>query len=151
MSYQEKNTVITLSSFLIILTIFLNRLFDLSRNNGLNSSELLRLWGTVIVLSIVFTIFAAILTYVVTTIIEVVRTGEENPTIEDFDDERDQLIELKGKNMAYLVTSLGAFLAMITFALGQSALIMFSLLLFFAIIAQIANDMTKLILYRRGF
>jgi hypothetical protein len=40
---------------------------------------------------------------------------------------------------------------MLTFVLGQPPLVMFSLLIFFGLLAQIIGDTSRMILYRRGF
>jgi hypothetical protein len=40
---------------------------------------------------------------------------------------------------------------MLTFALGQPPLVMFTLLIFFGVVAQIIGDISRLYLYRRGF
>ncbi|MCB0100054.1 MAG: hypothetical protein KDE46_30185, partial [Caldilineaceae bacterium] len=99
---------------------------------------------------VVVTILATILTHIVSTIIEAIRTGEKAPEIEDFQDERDKLIDLRGTKVTYTVSSLGAFLAMLTFVFGQPPLVMFTLLIFFGVSAQIVGDITRLLLYRRG-
>jgi hypothetical protein len=79
-----------------------------------------------------------------------VRTNEE-PEIEDIADERDKLIDLKGTRSAYVAFSIGVFLSMLTFALDQPPLVMFTLIIFFGIVAQIAGDVSRLYYYRRGF
>jgi hypothetical protein len=40
---------------------------------------------------------------------------------------------------------------MLTFVFGQPPLVMFSLLIFFGVLAQIVADIWRLSLYRRGF
>ena len=115
------------------------------------STNVFRLWGIVIALAIVVTIFATILTHIVSTIVQAVKTGEENPKIEDFEDERDKFIDLRGTKVTYLVSSIGSFLSMLTFVLGQPPLVMFTLLIFFGVVAQIVGDVSRLYLYRRGF
>jgi len=151
MSFQEKNITVTLVSFTLILVIYLTRMFGMIQDGSLDSSAVFRLWGIVIVLAIVFTIVATILTHIITAIIEVIRTGNENPEIEDIQDERDRLIDLRGTKVTYFVSSIGVFLAMLTFVLGQPPLVMFSLLIFFGLLAQVIGDISRLILYRRGF
>jgi len=121
------------------------------QGDGLNSTDLFRLWGIIIVLAIIFTIVATILTHIFSAIIETIRTGEEDPQIEDLEDERDQLIDLRGTKLTYGVSSIGVFLAMLTFVLGQDALVMFTLLIFSGLVAQIVGDSARLALYRRGF
>ena len=151
MSFQEKNITVTLISFTLILGFYLTRVFQMIQGEGLNSSDVFRLWGIVIVLAIIVTVVGMILTHIVSAIVIAIQTGDENPDIEDIEDERDKLIDLKGTKITYTVSSLGSFLAMLTFALGQSPLVMFVLLVFFGLVAQVIGDLTRLVLYRRGF
>jgi hypothetical protein len=151
MSFKEKNITVTLVSFTLILLIFLISINRMIQDGGLTSSGVFRLWGITIVLAIIFTIIATILTHIISAIIEVIRTGNEDPEIEDLEDERDQLIDLRGTKATYFVSSIGVFLAMLTFALGQPPLVMFTLLIFFGVVAQIVGDILRLVLYRRGF
>ncbi|MBE2222700.1 MAG: hypothetical protein IAF02_14225 [Anaerolineae bacterium] len=151
MSFQEKNITVTLISFSLILIFYTTRVFQMAADGGLNSTDLFRLWGIVIVLSIIVTIIGMILTHIVSAIVIAIQTGDENPDIEDIKDERDELIDLKGTKITYTVTSLGSFFAMFTFVLGQSPLVMFALLVFFGLMAQVIGDVTRLVIYRRGF
>ena len=151
MSFQEKNVTVSLVTFLLILGFFLISVFLMVQDENFTSANVFRLWGIVIVLAIAATILGTILTHIVSAIIEAIRTGEEDPKIEDFEDERDKLVDLKGTKVAYIVSSIGVFLAMLTFVLGQSPLVMFALLIFFGLAAQIVGDISRLVLYHRGF
>jgi hypothetical protein len=150
-SFQEKNITVSLVNFTLILGFFLFRVWQMVQNEAFTSANLFRLWGIVIVLAVVVTIAATILTHIVSAIIEAIKTGESEPEIEDMEDERDRLIDLRGTKVTYFVSSIGGFLAMLTFVLGQSPLVMFTLLIFFGVAAQIVGDTFRLILYRRGF
>ena len=150
MSFQEKNIVVTLVNFSLILIFYLVSLFLMIQNGSFNSTTVFRLWGIVIVLAVIVTILATILTHIVSAIIQVIKTGEEKPEIEDIKDERDQLIDLRGTKVTYTVSSIGVFLSMLTFAFGQPPLVMFTLLIFFGVLAQIIGDIFRLYLYRRG-
>ena len=119
-------------------------------SGSFTSTNVFRLWGIIIVLAVVVTIFATIITNIVSAIIEAIKTQQE-PEIEDFADEREQLIDLKGTQVTYLVSSIGVFLAMLTFVFGQPPLVMFTLLIFFGVLAQVIGDTSRLYLYRRGF
>jgi hypothetical protein len=120
------------------------------QGESFNPTNVFRLWGIVIALAILVTIFATILTHIVSNIIQAIKTREE-PVIEDIADERDKLIDLRGTKITYFVSSIGVFLSMLTFALGQPPLVMFTLLIFFGVVAQIIGDISRLYLYRRGF
>ena len=151
MSFQQKNITVSLVNFSLILGFYLFRVFQMVQGGSFTSTNVFRLWGIVIALAIGVTIFATILTHILSAIIQAIKTGEENPKIEDFEDERDRLIDLRGTKVTYFVSSIGVFLAMLTFALGQPPLVMFTLLIFFGVVAQILGDISRLVLYRRGF
>jgi hypothetical protein len=149
MSFQEKNVAVSLANFTLILGFYLIRLWQMSQNGSFNAANVFRLWGIVLVCAVVVTIFATILTQIVSAIIQAIKTNEK-PQLEDLADERDKLIDLRGTKITYLLSSIGSFLAMLTFVLGQPPLVMFTLLIFFAVVAQIIGDITRLYLYRRG-
>jgi drug/metabolite transporter (DMT)-like permease len=151
MTFQQKNITASLISFTLILGFYLIRLFQMVQGESFNETTLFRTWGIVIGLAIIVTILGTILTHILSTIVQVVQTGDENPKIEDVEDERDKLIDLRGTRVTYIVFSLGVFIAMLTFVLGQPPLVMFSLLIFTGIFAQIVGDISRLYLYRRGF
>jgi hypothetical protein len=150
MSFQEKNITVSLSIFVIILGFYLIRVFQMVQNESFNSTNLFRLWGIIVVLAVIGTIVATIFTHIVGGIVHKVRTNED-PHIEDIQDERDQIIDLKGTRVAYTFSSIGVALSMLTFVFGQPPLVMFSLLIFFGVLAQVVADIWRLTLYRRGF
>jgi hypothetical protein len=150
MAFQERNISASLVIFSLILGFYLVRVFQLIQNESFNLTNMVRLWGIVIVLGIVATIIGTILTHIGSGIVQAIKTGEE-PVIEDIQDERDRFIELRGTKVTYIVYSLGVFLSMLTFALGQPPLVMFSLLILTGLAAQVIGDISRLVLYRRGF
>jgi hypothetical protein len=151
MSFQQKNVTVSLVNFSLILGFFLVRILQMIQGDNFNSTNVFRLWGIVIALAVVVTIFATILTHIVTAIIHAVKTGEEKSNVEDVEDERDKLIDLRGTKLTFLVASIGSFLSMLTYVLGQPPLVMFTLLIFFGVVAQIIGDVLRLYLYRSGF
>jgi len=150
MSHQEKNITASLVTFTLILVFYLIRILNMIQTGGLIPTKLFPLWGIIIALGIAGTIIATIFTHIIAAIMQAIQTGEENPKIEDIEDERDKLIELKGTRIAYIASSFGVFLSMLTFVFGQPALVMFSLLIFFGLFAQVVGDVSRLVLYRRG-
>lgn len=150
MSFQEKNITVSLVNFVLILGFFLIRVFQMIQGGSFDSANVFRLWGIVIGLAIVVTIVATIFTHIGSGIIQAIKTREE-PNIEDIQDERDTLIDLRGTKVTYSVSSIGVLLSMLTFTFGQPPLVMFSLLIFFGVLAQVAGDTSRLYLYRRGF
>ena len=148
MSFQEKNIVVSLSTFTVILGFYLIRVFQLVQSESFNSTNLFRLWGIIAILAVIGTILATIFTHIAGGIVHKVRTNED-PHIEDIQDERDQIIDLKGTRVAYTFSSIGVALSMLTFVFGHPPLVMFSLLIFFGVLAQVIADIWRLTLYRR--
>ena len=151
MSFQEKNITVSLVNFSLIILYFLFRIFQMIQTETFIPENVFRLWGIIIVAAIIVTILATILTHIITVTIEVIKTGDENPKIDGTQDERDQLIDLRGTKITNLFSSVGVFLSMLTFVFDQPPLVMFSLLIFFGALAQIIGDASRLFLYRRGF
>ena len=149
MSFQQRNVAVSLACFSGIMVIYLVSIFLLLRDGAFNETNVFRLWGVIIGLAVVVTILATILTHIVSAVVETIKTQKE-AEVDDIKDERDTLIDLRGTKNTFLASSLGVFVAMLTFVFGQPPLVMFSLLIFFGVLAQIIGDTTRLVLYRRG-
>jgi hypothetical protein len=147
---QQRNTVVSLVVFALILSFFSLRVFQLVQAANFNPQPVFRLWGIVIAAVIVMVILGSIITQIVFAIVHTIRTQEEPREPEMIADERDKLIELKGTQVTYTVHSLGAFFAMLTFVLGRPPLEMFTLLIASGLVAQIVGDAYRLTRYRSG-
>lgn len=150
MSYQEKNITVSLVTHLLIVAYFLVNLFQMFQEGGLVSTRLFSLWAIVIIATIIVNMIGGILTNIVLSIVHAIRTrsAERERLIAD---ERDRLIVLRGVKASYITLSIGVLLSMLTFVFGQPPLVMFSLLVFFSIAAELIGDISQLYFYRRGF
>jgi len=149
MSYQEKNITVSLVSHLFILTYYLANLFPIIRSGEWVANKLYALWAVVIGVNILVTIIGSILTNIVLTIVEAVRSQKyEGPRF--ITDERDHLIELKGIRVSYITFSVGVLISVFAFIFGQPPLMMISLIFVFSILAEITGDIAQITLYRRG-
>jgi hypothetical protein len=150
MSYQEKNITVALVSHLLIVGYYLANLFQMYQTGGLVAAKVFSLWAIVIVATIVVNIIGNILTHILLSIVHAIKTRSEE--VEKFiEDERDNLIGLKGSKVSYITFSIGVLIAMLSFAFGQPPLVMFSLLILSSILAEIIGDLSQLYLYRKGF
>ena len=150
MSYQEKNITVSLVSQLLIGGYYLINLFLMYQEGALIASRVFRLCGFVILATIIVNIVASILTNIVLSIVHAIRTRTEQ--VERFiEDERDQLIGLKGTKTSYIIFSIGVLLSVLAFAFGQPPLVMVSLIVLSGILAEIIGDISQIYLYRRGF
>jgi hypothetical protein len=148
MSYQEKSITVSLTSSLMMWAFYILKIYQLYQDGGINPVNNFSLWATIIVLAIIVNITANIITHIVFGIIYGIKTKSEERMITD---ERDQLIDLRGGKVSYLVFSLGVLVSMITFVIYQQPLVMFYLLTFFGLAAEVGGDISRLYLYRRGF
>jgi len=150
MSYQEKNITVSLASYLLIVGYYLVNLFQMLRGGELVSARLFGLWATVILATIIVNIIASILTNILLTIVDAIKAQKyEEPRF--IADERDKLIELKGIRASYIMFSVGVLVSVLAFTFGQPPLVMVSLIIFFAIAAEIIGDISQIYLYRSGF
>lgn len=149
MSYRETNISVSLVSSLVVLGYYLFNWLLMYQAEGLVEDKIFRLWIIVIVATIILNILGNILTSIVLSIRHAIKTrSNEEPRF--IEDERDKLIELKGVKASYIVFSIGVLLSMLTFVFDRPPLVMFSLIIFFSIMAEILGDIWQLYLYRRG-
>ena len=152
LSLKQRTALVTLSSFTLILGYYLVNLLPHVLMGTLEEASLKALWITVIVGTIAITVLGLIVTQIIATSITAVKEGPEVAEAEaDFVDERDKLIDLKGSATAYGFASTGTTLAMVLYLFDQPAEVMFSLLIFAGLLAQIAGDIRRLWEYRKGF
>jgi len=149
MSTRKISISVSLVSTLLILGYYLINLIPMFRQGDLNSEEVFRLAGIVIITSIVLNIFANILTMIIINIIHAIQT-QSDKEVRMIEDERDKLIGLKGTQVSYIAFSLGVLVSMLMFVSGQPALVMFCLIIFFSLLAEICGDLAQFYFYSRG-
>lgn len=149
MSNRKISISVSLVSTLLILGYYLVRLIPMFQKGDLNSEEVFRLAGIVIIASIALNIVGNILTMIVINIIHAIQTQSEKE-VRMLEDERDKLIGLKGTQVSYIAFSLGVLIAMLTFVFGQPPLVMFSLIIFFSLLAEIIGDLSQFYFDSRG-
>lgn len=150
MTMQQRNTVVSLMIFSLILIGFCLRVLQMLLAQTFVAANVFWLWAIVAVAAIVATILGTIIANIVFAIVYAIRTKQEPEESEWLEDERDKLIQLKGTRVSYLVSSIGVLIAMLSFVLSQPPLVMFTLLIASGLVAQIVGDVYRLLRYRRG-
>ena len=148
MTYKQKSVVISLASHILVLAYFGIKLNQFYKAGPLVPDQVFRLWGVIILLMILVNIIGNIVANIVSSAIQMARTNEVEEFVED---ERDKVIELKSSRNAYIINSICVGLAMLTFVLGQPALLMFNLLILSGILSGIFEDVSQLVMYGRGY
>jgi len=149
MSNRLNAIAVSLFSTLVILVYYLANVWRMIQQGDLVPNDVFRLWIIVIIASIVMNIVGNIIAAITMSIAHAIKTKSEQE-VRFIEDERDKLIELKGDRVAYIASSIGVFLSMLSFVLGQPALVMFNLLVFFALVAEIIGNLSQFYFYRRG-
>jgi len=149
MSIRKIYISVSLVSTLLILGYYLLNLIPMMRQGDLNSEDVFRLAAIAIIASIVLNIAGNILTNIVIHIIHAIQT-QSDKEVRLIEDERDKLISLKGAQVSYVAFSLGVLASMLAFVLGQPALVMFCLIIFFSLLAEICGDLAQFYYYSRG-
>lgn len=147
MTYQEKKSVVSLISVILIFGSFCLYMYPQHPEGGLESIETFRYWGSFVLTLTLISIVAHIIISIIFNIIFRMTTREKEPR---FMDELDKLIELKAHRNSFFVFVLGFLLAIGSLVLSQPSQMMFIILIASGFISDVTGSITKLYHYRRG-
>jgi hypothetical protein len=149
MSYEERNAVCGILICFVYWAIMLSVLLRKSAAGQFDGSDGLAHWAQAVLWLILIGIGVAIVMTILFNIGYAIVTGEKKA---DFlRDERDTLIGLRGIQATLIVLSTGIVGAFIALAFGASILMVLNMVLAACALSSFASDVTRLILYRRGF
>lgn len=148
MSFQEKRSIVSLFSNLLISILYLIYILKFhSTTNPLNNNDL-AFWGGLILLLVPVKVFGKIVIHIIFLIINKIVTNEDEP---NFSDELDKLIELKSLKIVFIIFMSGFVLSMAAIVIGYTASTMFVLLISSLILSEVAGDLSQIYFYRKGF
>lgn len=147
MSFQEKRSLVSLLSTLLISGAYAALMWPRYPATGDYSPTLFTYWGWFFILFIPVTIVANIIIHILFSILNTLATHEEEPTLSD---ERDHLVELKSVRNGLYVFALGYIGAMAALAAEMPPVVMFLCFLGAGIGSQVVGDLSQFIYYRRG-
>ena len=149
MSFEERNAVSGILVSFVAWGIMLSVLLRKSAAGLFEGSAGLMHWAQAVLWLILIGIAVAIVMTILFNIAYAIISGEKKP---DFlRDERDTLIGLRGMQATLVVLSTGIVFAFIALAFGTSILTVLNMILGACALSSFASEVTKLILYRRGF
>jgi hypothetical protein len=147
MTYQEKKSIVSLISAVLIFVSFCLYMYPKYPAGGFESVEIFRYWGSFILFLTLVSIIAHIIISIVFNIIFRITTKEKEPS---FADELDKLIDLKASRNSFFVFILGFLLAMGSLLVYQPSPIMFMILIASGFVSDLIGSVTKIYHYRRG-
>ncbi|MBT2724685.1 hypothetical protein [Bacillus sp. ISL-46] len=147
MTYQEKKSIVSLISVILIFGSFCFYMYPQYPGGGLESKETFRYWGSFVLNLMLVSIIAHIIISIIFNIVFRITTREKEPT---FADELDKLIGLKATRNSFFVFIVGFLLAMGSLVIYQPSQMMFIILITSGFISDVTGSVTKLYHYRRG-
>lgn len=147
MTYQEKKSIVSMVSVIIIFGSFCLYLYPQFPKDGLESLQTFRFWGSFVFSLIVVSMIANIIINIVFNIVYRITTGEKEPT---FEDELDNIINLKATRNSFFVFILGFLLAMGSLIILQPSQLMFIILITSGFMSDVTGSVTRLYHYRKG-
>jgi hypothetical protein len=147
MTYQEKKSIVSVFSTILIFAAYCLYMYPRHPEGGLASTETFRYWGFFILALTLISIIAHIIISIIFNIIFRMMTNEKEPR---FEDELDKLIALKAHRNSFFLFIIGFLLAMGTLVMYQPSQVMFIILIASGFIADLTGSISKLYYYRKG-
>ena len=149
MSFEERNAVSGILVCFVTWGVMLSVLLQKTAAGLFDGSAGLEHWARAVLWLMLIGIGIAIVMTILFNVAYAVITGEKKP---DFlRDERDTLIGLRGIQATLFVITVGIVGAIVALAFGTSILAVLNIILAACALSSLASDVTKLVLYRRGF
>jgi hypothetical protein len=147
MTYQEKKSIVSLISTILIFGSYCLYMYPQYPEGGLEAAETFHYWGSFVLILMSVSIVAHIIVSIIFNIVFRITTREKEPT---FADELDKLIDLKANRISFFVFIVGFLLAMGSLVINQPSQVMFMILIGSGFISDVTGSVTKLYHYRRG-
>ncbi|MBM7542113.1 hypothetical protein [Amphibacillus cookii] len=164
MSYQEKKTIVSILTGLLILTTYCFYAYG-KYQSGVVAMDDLMFWARTMLLFIAISIVATIVIQIVFNILLSIMIAiqekasgcesddkEIEKTIETemVTDEMDRLIELKSMRIGFFFAGIGFVIALIAVVLDYSAAVMIQIIFISFHIGSLLEAITQLYFYRKG-
>jgi len=147
MTYQEKKSIVSLVSAIVIFGLYCLYRYPQVPYDGLEAQEGFRFWGSFVLVLTLVSIVAHIVISIIFNIVFRMTTREKEP---GFEDELDKLIGLKAFRNSFFVFIIGFMVAMSALTLDQPLQVMFMILIAAGFLSDVTGSATKLYHYRRG-
>ena len=149
MTYEEKNTWVSIATTLIAFGAFYLYMRGYFSDGSLSGADGLAFFGKAVLALIGLSILLTIICTILFNIIYAIATNDPKPSF--VVDERDRLIELRGLKITSYLTGSGFMLAMLLLALGYGVLLVFNIIILSFAAGEVIGSIYKLAIYRRGY
>lgn len=164
MSYQEKRTITSITTGILVLTAYCIHAFGKYRSGAVVQGDL-KFWAitmlTFIGIGIAATIIIQIVFHILLSMgiaIKKEMSGEKNDDkeieksikLEMVEDERDRLIDLKATRVGFALAGIGFIAALFSLVLQYSPVVMLNILFITFSVGSIFEGFAQLFYYRKG-
>jgi hypothetical protein len=147
MSYQERQSVVSLLTTTLVAAVFFVYVLPLYPTGNPYSPAVFHFWGAAVVILIPVSIAANIAVSIAFSIVYSMATHEK---ISSISDERDRLIELRAIRNGLYVFAGGFSLAMGSLVIDMPPSVMFIVIMISGYGSGLVSNITQIFLYRRG-
>ncbi len=149
MTYQDRNTVVSILVNLVVSAFVILRLLDMNAVGVFDGPDAVNNWARLVIWLIPLGVVGTIIGTIVFNIGFAIVTSEPKPSF--VVDERDKLFERRGGLAMMIFAGAGFICAVIALALDASALVGFNIIYFGMALGALAADFIKFASYRRGY
>jgi magnesium-transporting ATPase (P-type) len=167
MYYQEKKTIASIISWILILAVYIIYGISKYQEFGANLLNDLKFWAVAmlifissgviiaILIQIIFHIMIAVANEIVKEVSNKARSEGRSETYEELDiveveDEMDKLIALKAMRNSYVVVGVGFVIALMTLIMKMPPAIMLNTIFISFILGPLLDGFSQLYFYRKG-
>lgn len=147
MTYQEKKSIVSLFSTILIFTVYCLYKYPEYPDAALDSKVTFHYWGSFVLVLTLVSIAAHIVISIVFNIVFRMTTGEKAPT---FADELDKRIDLLALRNSFILFVIGFLLAMGSLVVDQPVKVMFIVLIVSGFLSDVTGSISRLYYYRKG-
>ncbi|WP_299662568.1 hypothetical protein [uncultured Ruegeria sp.] len=149
MTYQDRNTVVSIFVNLAVSAFVVFRLLDMNASGMFDGPDAVNNWARMVIWLVPLGIVATIIGTILFNIGFAIVTREPKPSF--VVDERDKLFERRGSLAIIVFAGAGFVSAVLALAFNASALIGFNIIYFGMAFGSFAADIVKFVSYRRGY
>ncbi|WP_166239940.1 hypothetical protein [Paenibacillus turpanensis] len=147
MTYQEKKSILSLISTILIFAAYCLYRYPQYPEGAVDSKEIFHYCGAFVLFLTLVSIAAHIVITIIFNIVFRITSGEKEPA---FQDELDKLIDLKAFRNSFFVFVIGFLIAMGSLTLNQPLKVMFIILIVSGFLSDVTGSLSRLYHYRRG-
>jgi uncharacterized membrane protein len=151
MNYKENKSITNIISSIVVTGVYALIQYNRYSAGAMNDENIFKFWAIIILIFIPISVATRIIILIIFHIGDaVVKTAKGEEVVEEIEDERDKLIQMKASGNSMFIFALGFIIALFTQLFDGSNHLFFITLIGFGFITEIASDLLTIRYYRKG-